>query len=68
MCRTFTNRTFWDQLDRQVRRRTQQPETLDQLRIALEDEWQRIHMASINRLISLQSQYLVKEPLLSITA
>ena len=31
---------FWDQLDRQVRRRTQQPETLDQLRIALEDEWQ----------------------------
>ena len=42
---------FWDQLDRQVRRRAQQLETLDQLRIALEDEWQRIHMASINRLI-----------------
>ena len=43
---------LWDQLYRQVRRRTQQPETLDQLRIALEDEWQRIHMASINRLIA----------------
>ena len=44
---------FWDQLDRQVRRRAQQLETLDQLRIALEDEWQRIHMASINRLMCL---------------
>ena len=42
---------LWDQLYRQVRRRTQQPETLNQLRIALEDVWQRIHMASINRLI-----------------
>jgi hypothetical protein len=29
---------------------------LDQLRIALEDEWQRIPMASINRLIASMRQ------------
>ena len=43
---------LWDQLDRRVRKRRQQPATLDQLRAALTEEWQRIPQASINRLIA----------------
>ena len=43
---------LWDQLDRRVRKRQQQPKTLDQLRAALTEEWQRIPQVSINRLIA----------------
>ena len=32
-----------------VRKRQQQPQTLDQLRAALMEEWQRIPQVSINR-------------------
>ena len=40
-----------DQLDRMVCKRQQQPQTLDQLRAALVEEWQHIPQVSINRLI-----------------
>ena len=43
---------LWDQLGRQVRRRRQQPETLAELANALRQEWQRIPMERINRLIA----------------
>ena len=43
---------LWDQPDRRVRKRQQQPQTLDQLRAALTEEWQRIPRVSINRLIA----------------
>ena len=43
---------LWDQLDEMVRKRQQQPQTLDQLRAALMEEWQRIPQVSINRLIA----------------
>ena len=42
---------LWDQLDRRVRRRRQQPQTLKQLRAALTEEWQRIPQVLINRFI-----------------
>ena len=41
-----------DQLDRMVRKHQQQPQTLDQLRAALTEEWQCIQQVSINRLIA----------------
>ena len=40
---------LWDQLDRRVRRRRQQPHTLNELRAALTEEWQRIPQMTINR-------------------
>ena len=43
---------LWDQLDRRVLKRQQQPQTLDQLRAALMEEWQRIPQVSINRHIA----------------
>ena len=43
---------LWDQLDRRVRKRQQQPQTLNQLLAALMEEWQRIPQVSINRLIA----------------
>ena len=43
---------LWDQLDRRVRKRQQQPQTLDQLPAALMEEWQGITQVSINRLIA----------------
>lgn len=42
---------LWDQLDRMVRKRQQQPQTLDQLNAALTEEWQNIPKLSIYRLI-----------------
>ena len=43
---------LWDQLDRMVRKRQQQPQTLDQLHAALTEEWQNIPKLSIYRLIA----------------
>lgn len=43
---------LWDQLDRRVRRRRQQPHTLNELRAALTEEWQRIPQMTINRLVA----------------
>lgn len=43
---------LWDELNRQVRRRPQQPESVAQLTQALQEEWQRIPMVRINRLIA----------------
>lgn len=42
---------LWDLLDRRVRRRQPQPQTLEQLRNALQDEWGRIPQQQIRRLI-----------------
>lgn len=42
---------LWDNLDRRVRRRQQQPQTLQQLRDALQEEWRRIPQREIRRLI-----------------
>lgn len=42
---------LWDCLDRRVRRRRQQPQTLNDLRNALNQEWRRIPQATIRRLI-----------------
>ena len=42
---------LWDYLDRRVQRRQQQPQTLQQLRDAPQDEWRRIPQRQIRRLI-----------------
>ena len=41
---------LWDQLDRIVRKRQQQPQKLDQLRAALMEEWQRIPQVKLKEL------------------
>ena len=43
---------LWDKLHRRVRRRRQQPQTLNELRAALTEEWQRIPQMNINRLVA----------------
>ena len=43
---------LWGQMDRMVRKRQQQPQTLDQLRAALMEEKQRIPQVSIKILIA----------------
>ena len=41
---------LWDELDKRVRRHPQQPESVDQLRTALLEEWNNIPQARIQRL------------------
>ena len=41
---------LWDELDKRVHRRPQQPESVDQLRTALLEEWNNIPQARIQRL------------------
>ncbi len=43
---------LWDVLDKRVRRRPQQPESVDQLRTALLEEWNCIPQTRIQRLIA----------------
>ena len=43
---------LWGQLDRRVHRRRQQSQTLNELRAALTEEWQRIPKMTINRLVA----------------
>ena len=43
---------LWDELDRRVRRRQNIPVTLDQLRIALLEEWNNVPMRRINALMN----------------
>ena len=42
---------LWDELDRRVRRRRNVPQTLGQMRQALQEEWNNIPLAKINKLI-----------------
>ena len=42
---------LWDELDRHVRRRRNVPQTLGQMRQALQEEWNNIPLAKINKLI-----------------
>ena len=42
---------LWDELDRHVRRRRNVPQTLGQMRRALQEEWNNIPLAKINKLI-----------------
>ena len=51
---------LWDQLDRMVRKRQQQLQTLNQLRATLMEEWQHIPQVSINRLIASMHRRCVK--------
>jgi transposase len=43
---------LWDEMDRRVRERRNSPATLDQLRVALLEEWDNIPMRRINALIN----------------
>lgn len=43
---------LWDMLGRRLRQRRQQPQTLNELRQALNTEWRRIPQYSVRRLIS----------------
>ena len=43
---------LWDKLDRRVRRRRNNPNTLGQLRAALLEEWENIPMRKINALVN----------------
>ena len=42
---------LWDELDSHVRRRRNVPQTLGQMRQALQEEWNNIPLAKINKLI-----------------
>ena len=42
---------LWDELDRRLRQRQRQPQTLQALAACLQEEWQRIPQAFIRRLI-----------------
>ena len=42
---------LWDELDRRVRRRRNVPQTLGQMRQALQEEWNNIPLTKINKLI-----------------
>jgi hypothetical protein len=43
---------LWDELDKRVHRHPQQPESMDQLRTALLEDWNNIPQARIQRLIA----------------
>ena len=43
---------LWDQLNRRVCKRQQQPQTLDRLQAALTEEWQGIPQVTINRIVA----------------